>query len=168
MKYPITLMATFLFFASFTLLPTQKNTINNTLTLTASTKTANPGGEICLDVTTRDFNQILSMQYTMKWNTKVLKFKDLRKFDLPNLTAQNFGQNSADKGILAFSWYDQNLRSVSKPDGSSIYQMCFEVIGKSGDKSYLQFTSSPTTVEISNADGALLELNGVTGVVKVR
>ncbi|MFT4972478.1 MAG: hypothetical protein ACI9JY_001682 [Saprospiraceae bacterium] len=168
MKYPITLIAIVLFFASFTLLPSQKNTLNNTLTLTASTKTANPGGEICIDVTTRDFNQILSMQYTMKWNTKALRFKELRKFGLAGLTAQNFGQNSADKGILAFSWYDQNLRSVTMPDGSSLYQVCFDVIGQSGDKSYIQFTGSPTAVEISNADGGLLELNGVTGVVKIR
>jgi hypothetical protein len=108
------------------------------------------------------------MQYTMKWNTKALRFKELRKFGLAGLTAQNFGQNSADKGILAFSWYDQNLRSVTMPDGSSLYQVCFDVIGQSGDKSYIQFTGSPTAVEISNADGGLLELNGVTGVVKIR
>lgn len=168
MKYPITFVAIILFFASFTLRPSQKNATNNTLTLTASTKTANTGSEICVDVTTRDFNQILSMQYTMKWNTKALKFNDLRKFGLPGMTAQNFGQNNADKGILAFSWYDQNLRSVTMPDGSSIYQVCFDVIGQSGDKSYIQFTGSPTAMEISNADGALLELNGVTGVVKIR
>ena len=113
MKYSITLIATFLFFASFTFLPTQKNTVNNNLTLTAATKTGTPGGEVCLDITARDFNQILSMQYTMKWNAKQLKFKDLRTFGLPNMNAQNFGQTNTSKGLLSFSWYDQNLRSVS-------------------------------------------------------
>ena len=149
-------------------MPTQKNTVNNNLTLTAATKTGTPGGEVCLDITARDFNQSLSMQYTMKWNAKQLKFKDLRTFGLPNMNAQNFGQTNTSKGLLSFSWYDQNLRSVSVPDGSSIYQMCFEVVGKVGEKAYLEFTGSPTAVEISNAEGALLELNGVTCVVKIQ
>lgn len=168
MKYPIIAVAAFLLFASFIFLPTQKNNLNNTLTLTASTKTAVVGDEVCVDVTTRDFNQILSMQYTMKWNAKALKFKKMDGFGLPGMTTQNFGKNNVDKGIISYSWYDQNLRSVSVPDGTSIYQACFDVIGKSGEKAYLQFTGMPVSVEISNVDGGLLELNGVTGVVKIR
>ena len=169
MKYPITLLAAFLIFASFTFHPnSHKDSFHSELTLSAATKTATSGGEVCVDVTTRDFHEIMSMQYSLKWNTKTLKFKALQKFQLPGLTDQNFGQTGVDKGILTFSWYDQNLRSISMPDGASLYQICFDVIGKANEKSYLQFTGSPTAIEISNLDGNLLNLNGIAGVVKIR
>ena len=168
MKYPITFLAAFIVFASFTFLPPANNSVGNGLTLTASNKTAKVGSEVCLDISARDFNQILSMQYTLKWNAKDLKFKTVRKFGLPGLTEQNFGQNNADKGFLTFSWYDQNLRSITVPDGTNLYQICFDVAGKAGQKAYLEFTGMPTSVEISNMDGGLLDLNGVPGVVKIQ
>ena len=169
MRYLIALTATILCFTSFVLMPKYQNDmVSQTLTLTASTKTAASGSEVCLDISTRDFQQIMSMQYSMKWKPALLAFKRVQKFGLPGMSAQSFGTNNASKGVLSFSWYDQNLRSISLPDGSSIYQVCFEVVGASDKKAYLEFTSVPTIIEISDVHGGLLELNGVTGSVKIQ
>ena len=140
----------------------------NQLTLNIATKTTNPGGTVCVDVTSQSFQQIMSMQYTVKWNPKVLQFTEVKGFTLPGMTPDSFGKRQVTEGILPVSWYDQNLRSVSLPDGSSLYQICYNVIGTSGEKSFIQFTEVPTTIEISDVQGNILELNGQAGMVKIR
>ena len=162
MKYPILLISIIACFA-FTI-----TNSNGTLTLAGGVKTANANTEVCLDVTTKDFQNILSMQYSMKWSPKILEFTRTNAFQLPGTATQNFGTNKSKDGVLTFSWYDQNLRGISLPDGSSIYQVCFNVVGTSGQKGYLKFTGQPTSIEIANGYSELLELNSVAGIVKIR
>lgn len=153
--------------------PGQKPTMDSTpvgvLNLSASSKTASKGSEVCVAVTARNFNRIVSMQYTLKWDNKTLKFKELRGFNLPGLSKDNFGSQLAEKeGLLTHSWFDANLQGVNRPDGASLYEICFEAIGNAGSKSYVEFVNAPVIFEISNADSQFLELKGERGMVEVR
>ncbi len=141
---------------------------SGTLFLAASSVEASAGSQACLAVTARDFKQIVSMQYTMKWEPKILKFKEVRGFDLPALAVANFGAQATSKGLLTFSWYDPNVRGITKPDGGKLYEVCFDVTGKSGDKGRVEFTGVPVIVEITNAASQFLELKSETGAVSVR
>ncbi len=116
------------------------------------------GTEVCLDIETQEFNKILSMQYTMNWNPNVLKFKDFGELSLKDLNASNFNTQIAAKGSMPLSWFDQDIKGLSLKDGSSVYQLCFEVIGASGTSSRFIFTNDPVTIEISNAGGQILPL----------
>ena len=140
----------------------------NTLTLTASNKTAQKGAEVCLDISSKDFQQIVSMQYTMKWNPKVIKYKSVKGFGLPGMSANSFGAQDAANGKLTFSWFDFNVRGITVADGTALYQVCFDAIGESGTKGYFQFTNSPTVIEIANVFDVFLELNAVNGLVRIR
>ncbi len=164
MAYPIALLTSIFLFSSFY---TVKD-VSTILTLTASNKTAQTGKEVCIDVAVKDFQKILSMQYSMKWSPKQLKFKEIKGLNLSGLSESNFGNHVTEKGLLTFAWYDPNIRGISIPDGTTIYQVCFDVVGKSGDKAYFQFTNHPTIIEISNAQGNFLDLNGSTGLIKIR
>jgi hypothetical protein len=138
------------------------------LTLSASTLTAATGSQVCIAVTAKDFQQILSMQYSMNWDPKVLKFREVKSFGLPGLRGTNFSAHLAEKGILTYSWYDGNLQGVTKPDGARLYEICFDVIGEAGNKTMFQFTSQPTIIEITNAAGLFLTLKGEEGGVEVK
>ena len=140
-----------------------------TLNLAISSQTATKGSQACIAVTARNFNNIMSMQYTMKWDKKVLKFKELRGFNLPGLGATNFGTQWVEKeGLLTYSWLDANLKGITKPDGASLYEICFEVLGDTGSKSFVEFVNAPVIFEISNADTQFLELKGEQGSVEVK
>lgn len=138
------------------------------LTLSVNKKTAATGETVCLDVMSPDFNQIVSMQYTMSWDKKVLRYKEVQNFKVPAMSNGNFGARGAEKGKLTFSWYDPNVRGITLQPGTSLYQVCFDVIGDSGSKAFFQFTDYPTVTEIMKADGTFLDLNWTSGKVTVR
>lgn len=145
-------------------------TINNAsvLTLSVTTQSAAKGEAVCLDIISPDFNQIVSMQYTMQWDRKVLKYKGVQNFNVPAMSAANFGPRTAPEGKLTFSWYDPNVRGITLPAGTSLYQVCFDVIGESGSKAFFQFTDYPTITEIMQTDGTFLDLNWTSGKVTVK
>ncbi len=137
------------------------------LTLIASEVVAAKDETVCVEVKTKDFEQILSMQYSMNWNPNLLKFKEVRSYGLEGMSIQSFGAHLAQKGILTFSWYDPALRGFSKPDGTRLYEVCFEAVGAPGSKSKFEFSGKPTAVEIANSSSVFLELKTKSGEVKI-
>lgn len=126
------------------------------LTLNLEDQTIEKGKVFCSNVQVRDFNSIMSMQYTTRWDPEVLTFSKVQGFGLKDLSASNFGATRASEGHIAISWFDQDLKSITLPDGNTIYQICFEAAGNAGSSSALQFTGDPVIVEISNADGEII------------
>jgi hypothetical protein len=137
------------------------------LTLAASDVVTKQGETVCMSVTSKGFEQILSMQYSMNWDPKVLKFKEVRSFGLNGMSAQSFGAHITDKGVLTFSWYDPGLRGFSKPDGHRLYEVCFEAIGKPGASTKFAITGKPTPVEIVNSASVFLDLRTEGGSVRM-
>ena len=146
----------------------EKANDNTILNLSVPTKSAKPGETVCLDVIAGEFNQIVSMQYTMQWDKKVLKYKSVENFQVPALNKTNFGERIVDEGKLTFSWYDPNVRGITLKPGTSLYQVCFDVVGESGSKAFFQFTDHPTVTEIMQANGTFLDLNWTSGKVMVK
>jgi hypothetical protein len=138
-----------------------------TLTVSAPKLAAQKGETVCVPVKAKDFQQILSMQYSMNWDAKVLKFKEVRNFGLEGMSNQSFGAHLAAKGILTFSWYDPALHGFSKPDGTALYEVCFEAIGNPGTKSAFEFSGQPTSIEIANSASVFLQLKPENGEVKI-
>ena len=139
-----------------------------TLTLTTSDLEVSKEEEVCITVSANGFEQILTMQYSMNWNPKVLHFKNFKSFGLPGMDERNFGRHLLDEGIITFSWYDQQLTGVSKVDGSVLYEMCFDAIGEPGTATSIEFTSKPTVVEIANASSVFLDLRTDSGTVSIK
>ncbi len=137
------------------------------LTLMVDSKTVRSGTEVCLDVRVKHFWNIMSIQYTMKWNPRHLEFKGIKGLNLKGLSGQNFGLHKAAEGMLTFSWYDTALRGVTLPDGTSIYQMCFEVKAAPGTKTWVRFADYPTVFEVSNRNSELIGLQPVNGTIRV-
>jgi hypothetical protein len=137
------------------------------LTVFSPKLTASKGETICVPVKTKDFHQILSMQYSMNWDANVLKFKEVRNYGLEGMGLQSFGSHLSAKGILTFSWYDPGLHGFSKPDETTLYEVCFDAIGNPGSKSAFEFSGQPTSIEIANAASVFLNLKAENGEVKI-
>ncbi|MCB0522747.1 MAG: hypothetical protein H6577_15020 [Lewinellaceae bacterium] len=137
------------------------------LTLTASDIKAPKNSEACVSVTARDFQNILSMQYTMQWDPKVLKFKAVQNYGLPGMKDNNFSDHLANEGKLTFSWYDPRLVGLTQPEGVKLYDVCFDIVGKPGTASKFEFTGIPTVIEIADARGTFLDLRTEGGAITV-
>jgi len=138
-----------------------------TLTIYAPEVKAKSGGSVCMDVLVSGFEKLLSMQYTITWNRNVLQFKELKNFQLPYLDPADFGTTRTAEGFLTVAWIEESLKGASVADGSSIYQVCFDVKGKAGESSYFKITDSPTTIEIVNLREKVIPLKKRIGKVTV-
>lgn len=138
------------------------------VTVAVSSKTVKPGANVCLDVTARDFNDIIAAQYSMKWDPAVLAFEKVTNYGMPSLSDTNFGTQQTDAGVLTFLWYDPNVQGVRVPNNAVIYQVCFKVTGASGDKTYFRFVNRPTQIEVGDASGTVVPLNALDGTVRVK
>ncbi len=142
-------------------------TVVTAIHFTVGSASVTSGGTTCLDITTRDVTDILSIQYSMNWDPKVLQYEKVQAFGIENLAAQNFGATTADKGELATSWYDPSLEGITMKDGSVLYQVCFKAIGEAGSSSEVRISGVPVIKEVSNKKGQILGLSSKKGMVTV-
>lgn len=138
------------------------------LTLMAPKIAASTGETVCLDITVAGCQQLLSMQYSVRWDKNVLEFKELKNYKLPYMDGTNFGVNHARDGLLTAMWIENSLQGITVADGSSIYQICYTVKGKSGQFSSINFVDQPTPFEAVNFQSQLVRVVGVDGKVTVK
>ncbi len=138
------------------------------ITLAAQHLSAATGETVCQNISVADFRQMLSMQYSIRWDSQLLTFVGLSEFGLPGLNNNNFGTHRTEEGILTFVWIDNDLQGIDLPDGSTIFQICFQVKGNSGSSSPVVFAQQPTPFEAVNLKEELVDIIPVDGSVTVR
>ena len=125
---------------------------NLPVTINVPDVNANSGEQICLDFSLLDFEDIISMQYTIAWDPAVLEFVQVDGFNLPGISSDNFNLLPS-QDALVFTWNDPFAQEgTTVADGTFYTQVCFNVVGDCNDVSTIQIQSIPTPVEITNAD----------------
>ncbi len=133
------------------------------------TVTVAPNTNICLDVTNEGgFINIASIQSFIFWNDTILQFDTIQNLN-PNLTGLNPSNFNATDSILNFSWNIFIGPGISLPEGTVLFQLCFNVIGTDGECSDVDFRDNLPFlfIEVVNASGETLGFNGVNGQVCV-
>lgn len=110
-----------------------------------------PGEQVCLPVIVEDFNMVGSMQYSVTWDETVLEFLNIQNPN-PALTDLNNSINQADNSTLLVSWFDAGTAGVTLGDGSTLFEMCFNVIGPVGASSPVIMTDTPLSIEVLDTD----------------
>ena len=108
------------------------------------------GTEICLNVQVEDFANIAAMQFTMNWDPAIITFNRVQNFNLTNLNQGSFSNNNP--GELLCVWDDGGQGAQSLPNNTTIFQICFNIVGTSGQMSDVRFTDSPLKVEFTDDD----------------
>ena len=105
----------------------------NSLILSIKDTTVEKGATFCSNVTVTNFTDILAAQIYFKYDTRKLIFNKVQglnsalKIDINS----NFGNVlSADKksARLIFSWVDDQLKGVTLPVASTLFQVCFTAV----------------------------------------
>ncbi|MBX2927398.1 MAG: BspA family leucine-rich repeat surface protein [Saprospiraceae bacterium] len=137
-----------------------------------SANNVSQGQQVCLDVTTSNFTDIVGMQFSINYNPALLQLVSVGNLGLPDLTlANNFGLpipggfgGLHPPGIITFAWTDPSISGVTLPDGTTIFQLCFNVIGSTD--ATVSFSDTPTLMEVVYADFTIERpFNSVPGTV---
>ena len=119
-------------------------------TLELSDTSGELGDVVCVDVTTSNFDNILGMQFSIDYDSTALNYVGVEGINLPDFFDSNVGNPSA--GVLTLSWFSASdlVNGASVPDGTAIFQICFDVIGDVGVYP-IEFTGKPSPIEVIDA-----------------
>ncbi len=126
-KIFLSLLLTFLFLQN---VDAQKDTLK----IDFSKVSGSPGETVCVDMIVTNLKDILSLQYSLKFDPTKLEYVGINKGAL-NVDANiNFSPLAATNsaGLLKFTFDDPN-GTTSLPDGSVAFSICFLLKGKVGD-----------------------------------
>lgn len=144
---------------------TAKAKLGNFVLLKVENANVPTGSSFCVDVKAAGFQEIVSWQYSIAWDDDVLAFSHLTNFNVPSLTASNFGNPQSDR--VTSAWFDPSLMGVTLPRGTALYSICFDAIGDAGDRTFISITDNPTDIEVTNADFETVHLLPRKGRVRL-
>ncbi|MCB0593254.1 MAG: gliding motility-associated C-terminal domain-containing protein [Lewinellaceae bacterium] len=117
-----------------------------------------PGDTVCVEIRVDNLVDVTNAQFTLNWDPAILDFVEVNNLNttLPALDDGAFNTNPAvtDLGRLPFAWADFFGASNSLPDGSVLFEACFEVIGTLGDISDITFGNVPTPIQVGNINNS--------------
>ena len=114
------------------------------VTVSGSCETAGENDEVCIQMTTQNFDSIVGMQYTMHWDPSVLEFSSVGNL------AYFLGMgdiNVINDSTAIFQFNDFGFVPHSLMNGDTLYAMCFNVIGSIGETGTFTIDGSPITEE---------------------
>jgi hypothetical protein len=124
--------------------------------------------ELCVPVNVYQFRDMLSMQYSIRFDPTKLKFIEFRDVKLPYLNRGNFGLHKVEEGIITVVWIDNALKGINRLDGEAVFSLCFEVIGKAGETTEIDFTEDPTPFEAVNLAEQIVKINKKKGKIQIQ
>ena len=131
-----------------------------------------PGANFCLPISVTNFTNLESIQSSINWDASVLQYDSVTAFNLSDLDINSFGVNNASSGLIGFSWNDDDLdpfNGVTVADGTTIFEMCFTVIGVVNDMTTIVFDDNPIPVEVVEfGNSNNLGLESVGGKINIQ
>ena len=139
------------------------------LSLIAPAVNSTCNSTVDIPVKVKNFQSLLSLQFSMGWDTSKLKFKGITGYG-PNvlaLTNTNFGISNAVAGQLIFSWNDANQQAQSLTDSTAVFVLQFNVFGNNGSTAAIDFFNTPATIEAIDAGLNTVPVTTVSGAVSI-
>ncbi len=107
---------------------------------------AHTGDQICIPVEVENFKDIVSLQFGVAFNPELLFYQVSYGAGLPDI---RYGETRASQGELRMLWFDSALSPANLDDGTTLIEICFEVIG---------YNNESTTIEIKALDMLEVEI----------
>ena len=130
-----------------------------------------PGQVVKVQAKVVNFTSMLNAQFTIRYDSLILKYTGIGDFGIFNINNQNFGVPAGPfptpNGVVSFLWIADNIiTGQSLADSSALFSVSFEVIGTAGQVSPIQFSDDPTDLEFGDLSGEII-YNAYNGSVTV-
>lgn len=109
------------------------------------------GTEVCLEIRVDNFTDVESMQFSMSWDPAIISYSRVANFNLMNLNQASF--NNGGPGSLRAIWDPGNAGSVTLNNNTRIFDLCFNIVGSSGQMSDVDFVDTPLPIEFNTGSG---------------
>lgn len=131
---------------------------------------APPNSQICIPVTVENF-QLIGASFSLQWDPTILQYNGVQNpsDSIGTFNATNLNTLETGQGNLGLIIYHQDIlgKVIAIPDGGTLLEICFTVIGPLDSCSALNTTSSPTFINFDNATGSISAGSTVPGQVCV-
>jgi gliding motility-associated-like protein len=120
---------------------------------------------VCMEIKINDFLDIVTLQFSINWDPSVLKYEGTQNYNLENFNGSNVAGPEAplnDPGQATVLWFDPTTLGVTLDNGTSIFEICFLVVGDCDATTGISFTSDPLPIEVSN-ETEVVDVSTVTG-----
>lgn len=109
---------------------------------TPSQSPVSTGQTLEIPILVKNFQNIIGIQFAVKWDSTVLDFVEVKSFNLPALSLNsNFGLLETGLGNLRFNWYDSPSGGITKTDGDHLFKISLKVIGANLTSSFIKIDS---------------------------
>lgn len=104
-------------------------------------ETINEVDQVCYDVTMSDFVSVISVQFAINYDPRVLEYASVTSGLLNAIEGNNFNIATAENGVLSFVWIDLTNLGVCADEDEVLITVCFDPIGKQGENTLLSFNN---------------------------
>lgn len=110
----------------------QVNIISDDVTtmVQVGTNSGTQGQTVCVDITVKDFTNVVAANASFTWNPAELKYVSTGAYNLAGLKFSDFNlvaNNGVPDSKLNFLW-QSSMDPVDKNDGDVIFQICFQLL----------------------------------------
>lgn len=108
-----------------------------------------------------NFKELISAQFTLKWDPTLLGFIGISNYGEPSLSINSnaFGTTNSQNGKLSFRWNDASLQGKTIADTAVLFKLKFFTSGYTASQSQLSFTNDLATVEAVNQNMVSIPVN---------
>lgn len=133
-------------------------------TLRLGSATAMSGDQICLPMRVTDFADVKGLEYDITWDPTLLQFVEIRNLNLTELDPSDFNTTDASAGQIRKAWITSVPDGVSLPNNTAIYELCYNVIGSSGNTANISISNVVSDPTIITRNGQVNIQGGVEGL----
>lgn len=124
----------------------------------------------CVEIKAKGFNDILSMQYALEFDTEYLSYNGSNNVGLSQFTDQNLGLSGSTLGI---SWVSSNvIDGETVADESTLFSICFDVVNQNESSTVLIVSDEAgntsaciTMVDVLDTESPVLDCSTVTAAI---
>jgi large repetitive protein len=138
-------------------------------TIRISNESVLAGQRACVDIVSSGITNMTRIKFTLAWDPSIVSFQSVQNFNLSGLSVLDFNTTQASFGNLILDWTSPSPAGVTRPNGSSLFSVCFNAIGSAGTNTPVTLVPLPEPV-LSQRNGSLCQSNGIEifkGNVKV-
>ena len=131
--------------------------------------TVQPEQTFTIDVTADGFQDILTCQFSVLWDSVAFEFKGVEGLNqvFEDYPLDHFGFAQISQGKLGFSWIDFSLAGVAIENGSVLFSVRLKTLQQESGIQTLNFGDYPTSIEIADTDENILEVEFQEGTITV-
>ena len=110
--------------------------------------------QVCIDVKTQHFVEIITIQFSLGWNPALVAFNQIENLNADiGLDMNAIGLVGVENGYLRFNYFTVDPEGASLEDDAILFTLCFDVIGESGTESPFGISEFPLNIEIFTLNG---------------